>query len=357
MFYFIFIFFLKLFAVFELKAEITIKKLIELNNPWSIAFIDKNNLLITEKKGKIKLLNIDKNKVKELHHNLNIYYKGQGGLLDIIYRDRYIWVSYAEKLKKSFSRTSIAISKLNNHKLVFKNIFESYPPINSGKHFGSRLAFNDNYLFASLGDRGQGMISQDATKHPGSIIRILLDGRIPAKNPSLLNKNNWLPEIYQIGVRNPQGLEVSPFNKEVYITNHGAMGGDFFGKVFYKGNYGWKILGWGGKNYIGTKIGPKWKKGFNKPIYYWTPSIGISSFVIYKGNEFPELNGFAIIGSLKYENLYLLNFANIPNSPLAKIFIQKKLGRIRDIEVHPDNGKIYIVSEKYLWMLEKKIRN
>ena len=113
----------------------------------------------------------------------------------------------------------------------------------------------------------------------------------------------------------------------------------------------------GGKNYIGTKIGPKWKKGFNKPIYYWTPSIGISSFVIYKGNEFPELNGFAIIGSLKYKNLYLLNFANISNTPQIKIFIKEKLGRIRDIEVHPNNGKIYIVNEKYLWVIEKKIRN
>ena len=76
MFYFILFFFLKIFSVFELKAEITIKKLIELDNPWSIAFIDKNNLLITEKKGKIKLFNIDKNEIKNLHHNLNIYYKG-----------------------------------------------------------------------------------------------------------------------------------------------------------------------------------------------------------------------------------------------------------------------------------------
>ena len=70
-----------------------------------------------------------------------------------------------------------------------------------------------------------------------------------------------------------------------------------------------------------------------------------------------ELNGFAIIGSLKYKNLYLLNFANMSNTPQIKIFIQKKLGRIRDIEVHPNNGKIYIVNEKSLWVIEKKIRN
>ena len=101
------------------------------------------------------------------------------------------------------------------------------------------------------------MIAQDGTKHPGSIIRIFKSGKVPKSNPYFINKNNWLPEIYQIGVRNPQGLEVSPYDGNVYITNHGAMGGDFFGKISFGGNYGWKILGWGGKNYIGTDIGPK----------------------------------------------------------------------------------------------------
>ena len=72
-------------------------------------------------------------------------------------------------------------AKLDKKELNFKNIFQAEPPIDSGYHFGSRLAIKDNYLFASAGERGQGMIAQDPTKHPGSIIRIHLDGSIPKR--------------------------------------------------------------------------------------------------------------------------------------------------------------------------------
>ena len=65
-------------------------------------------------------------------------------------------------------------------------------------------------------------------------------------------------------VRNPQGLTLSPFDQKIYISNHGAKGGDWFGEVKKGENYGWKILGWGGTNYSGTKIGPKWKPGLQK---------------------------------------------------------------------------------------------
>mgnify|MGYP005676516489 FL=1 len=95
------------------------------------------------------------------------------------------------------------------------------------------------------------MIAQDPTKHPGSIIRINLDGSIPKDNPRFKGKSNWLPEIYQIGIRNPQGLVLSPFDGKIYMSNHGARGGDWFGEAKEGENYGWKILGWGGTNYSG----------------------------------------------------------------------------------------------------------
>ena len=192
--------------------------------------------------------------------------------------------------------------------MVFQNIFRAEPPINSGYHFGSRLVIKDKYLFISAGERGKGMIAQDANKHPGSIIRINLDGSIPKDNPKFKGKKNWMPEIFQIGVRNPQGIALSPFNDKIYITNHGAKGGDWFGTVNFGGNYGWKILGWGGTNYSGTKIGPKWKPGFTKAIKYWVPSIAVSAMTIYKGNTFKEWNGDALITSLKDQSLRKIKF-------------------------------------------------
>ena len=90
--------------------------------------------------------------------------------------------------------------------LKFKNIFQAEPPIDSGYHFGSRLVIKKDKLYVSAGERGGGIIAQDPKKHPGSIIRINLDGSIPKDNPKFLNKKEWLPEIYQIGIRNVQGM-------------------------------------------------------------------------------------------------------------------------------------------------------
>ena len=197
------------------------------------------------------------------------------------------------------------------------------------------------------------MIAQDPTKHPGSIIRIHLDGKIPKDNPKFKDKKTWKPEIYQIGVRNPQGMDLSPFDNKIYLTNHGAKGGDWFGEAKYGENYGWKILGWGGTNYTGSRIGPKWKPGFTKAIKYWVPSIAVSSMVIYKGSEFEEWNGHALITSLRDQSLRKIKFKD--NEFLEeKIIFKGIIGRIRDIEIQESTGKIYLLTDEgFIWRLQK----
>ena len=327
-------------------------KIINLDKPWGSSFINVDELIITEKKGKIKIVNINSGEVLEVDHNLNFLKVGQGGLLDILHKDNFLWISYSEDRGDWKTSTSIAKAKLDKKKLNFKNIFQAEPPIDSGYHFGSRLAIKGNYLFASAGERGQGMIAQDPTKHPGSIIRIHLDGSIPKDNPKFEGKTDWLPEIYQIGVRNPQGLTVSDYDGKIYLSNHGARGGDWFGEAKKGENYGWKILGWGGKNYSGSKIGPKWKPGFTKAIQYWVPSIATSAITIYEGNEFKDWNGHALITSLKDKSLRKLIFNDLSNVKEDLIF-KNEIGRIRDIQVHPSNGKIFFLSEDGLWLMEK----
>jgi len=351
--YFLSIFFFLLFSSKSFSENFTFKKLADLSDPWGSSFISDEELIITEKTGKIKIVNIISEEVYEVEHKLNYFVHGQGGLLDIIYQDNYLWISYSENRGDWKTSTSIAKAKLNKKNLDFKNIFQAEPPIESGYHFGSRLAIKDNYLFASAGERGGGMIAQDPTSHPGSIIRIYLDGSIPKDNPKFEGKSDWLPEIYQIGVRNPQGLTYSSFDGKIYASNHGAKGGDWFGEVKKGENYGWKILGWGGTNYSGSKIGPKWKPGFTKAIQYWVPSIAASAITIYKGNEFNEWNGEALITSLKDKSLRKLNFQNSSNIQETIIF-KDKIGRIRDIQVHPVNGKIYFLAGNSLWLMEKK---
>ena len=288
----IFILILIIIQTLNLKSEdFRLNQLITgLNSPWSLTFKNENEILITEKSGQILFANLKNNTIKKVKHNLDVLEDGQGGLLEILYYNETIFVSYSENRGNGKSSTSVASANFDYENLSFKNIFRAEPPINSGYHFGSRLVIKNDFLFITAGERGQGMIAQDPTKHPGSIIKIHLDGKIPKDNPKFVGKDNWLPEIYQIGVRNPQGMDVSPYNNKIYLTNHGAKGGDWFGEAKYGENYGWKILGWGGTNYTGTKIGPKWKPGFSKAIKYWVPSIAVSSMVIYKGKEFKEWN-------------------------------------------------------------------
>jgi len=349
---FLFIFIILNFPSVSLSENLKFKKIVSLDKPWGSSFISNDKIIITEKSGKIKIVNILTGDVNEIKHNLNFLEYGQGGLLDILYKDNFIYISYTENRENWKTSTSIAKAKLDKKNLLFKNIFQANPPIDSGYHFGSRLAIKDNYLFASAGERGKGMIAQDASKHPGSIIRIHLDGSIPKDNPRFEGKSKWLPEIYQIGIRNPQGLTISPYNGKVYISNHGAKGGDWFGEVKKGENYGWKILGWGGKNYSGIPIGPKWKPGFTKAIQYWVPSIATSAIKIYKGDEFKEWNGHALITSLKDQSLRKLIFDDVLDVK-EEIIFKNKIGRIRDIIIHPENGKIFFLNPDGLYLMEK----
>ena len=349
---FIFLFFFLFPNLYAL--EIKLEKIVDgLDKPWSLSFVDQENIIFTEKAGKLYTLNLKTKKILEIKHNLSVLEVGQGGLLDVLYDKGQIYISYSENRGDWKTSTSVAKGEFNNGKIKFKNIFRAEPPIDSAYHFGSRLVIKDKYLFVTAGERGKGMIAQDAGKHPGSIIRINLDGSIPNDNPKFKNKAEWLPEIYQIGVRNPQGIALSPFDGKIYLTNHGARGGDWFGSANYGENYGWKILGWGGTNYNGTKIGPKWKPGFTKAIKYWVPSIAVSAITIYKGKTFKEWNGDALIASLKDQSLRRIKFKN--NKFISeKIIFKGNIGRIRDIKIHKETGEIYMLSDKgELWRMYK----
>ena len=208
----------------------TLEKVINLNDGWSIFFLNENNIIITEKKGSIKLFDIKNKSIKNIEHNLNILSSGQGALMDIISHDGKIFVSYSENMSNG-STTSVATGIIKSNHITFNNIFRASPVIQSNYHYGGRLVLISDNIYLTVGDRGKGMIAQDYEKHPGSIIKIKTDGGLVLDNPKFENKKLWLPEIFQIGLRNPQGLEYSPIDKNIYITNHGAKGGDWFGVV------------------------------------------------------------------------------------------------------------------------------
>ena len=337
-----------------------------LNHPWGMAFIDDKNLLITEKSGRLLKVNIANGEKIEIGHELNIFTGRQGGLLDVLYHNNFVYFTYSHLRDDVYGSSAIARGKLVDNNIIETEILLiAEPKLKSNVHFGSRIVIQDDYLFASFGERGGGMIAQDPTLHPGSIIRIHLDGSIPNNNPKFTNEPSWLPEIYQIGVRNPQGMTLSPFDDKIYISNHGAKGGDFIGTVNIGGNYGWKVIGWGGENYFGTKIGDgePFKEKYDKPLLSWVPSIAPSNIQFYNKNMFEDWKGDLLVTSLKFRMLIKLEIKN--NKVVNEEIILRgcemhkqpchNIGRMRDIEID-SSGAIYIITDEpnsSLWKIYK----
>ena len=180
---FIFLFF---FVSTNLYAQnIKFEKILgSLDKPWSLSFVNKESIIFTEKSGKLFTFNLKNKKKFEIKHDLFVLEDGQGGLLDVLYHEGEIYISYSEyRGQRGATSTSVAKGNFDRQNIRFKNIFRAEPPIDSGYHFGSRLVIKGNHIYITAGERGQGMIAQDSTKHPGSIIRINLDGSIPKDNP------------------------------------------------------------------------------------------------------------------------------------------------------------------------------
>jgi glucose/arabinose dehydrogenase len=335
----------------------------ELDHPWALTFIDNQHLVVTEKSGGLYKINISTGKKQAIKHSIeHTGYDGgsiaysQGGLLDAYFNnhDDYIYFTYShdfkelhidQKPRKSWS-TAIARGKLKNNQIIgFEVLLIAEPKLSTNKHFGSRISIKNGMLFASFGERDQGMIAQDPTKHPGSIIRIKTNGEIPKDNPKFIGKNTWLPEIYAIGVRNPQGMTISPHDGEVYFSNHGPRGGDHIGKVKSGANYGWKDIAWGGTEYSGFSIGDvPFKKKYDKPVKTWVPSMAISSIQFYQGDAFPEWQGDLIVSSLNGQSLIRLDYEN--NAIVGEeIIFRNKIGRIRDFEI---DTKIFPMEAKQI---------
>ena len=310
-----------------------------------MSWLNSEELLITQKTGEIYKVNTKNLSQSEITHEIPSTFFGQGGLLDIVTENNVVWITCSIKKGRKYT-TAVYRAELKNNKLVNEElIYEALPYFDNGKHFGSRIEILDDYLFVSIGERGKGMIAQDPSNPIGSIIRIHKNGEYAKDNP-FLTKNEWLPELFQIGVRNPQGMTLDPQTNSIYISNHGPKGGDFIGKVVGGSNFGWKKIGWGGTNYSGTKIGDgnAWEPGFIKPDFIWVPSIAVSGIKFYQGEAFPEWQNSLLVSSLKFQYLSVLHRKD-NKFVKEEVIFKDKIGRVRDIEID-QSGNIYIIADE-----------
>ena len=330
-----------------LATDIKVEELaVGLKNPWSIAFMENGDALLTERAGGLRKLS----KAGELGQEITGLPKaaviGQGGLLGVTLHPDFAknqWVYVCLSVADGDTRGSeVHRGKLVGNTLEnVTQIFVAQPKVDSAHHFGCRLVFdNDKKLFISLGDRARKEEAQSSDNHIGVVVRVNDDGSVPADNPFL---NGKAPEVFSYGHRNVQGMTLHPTNGQIWTHEHGPKGGDEVNILAKGDNYGWPTITYG-VNYNGTEITDKTAmEGMRQPLTYWDPSIAPSGMTFYTGDEFPEWKGNLLVGSLKFRYLNRITMDG------EKVIAQEELlkdrnERVRDVKQAPD-GSIYVLTD------------
>ncbi|HVK99193.1 MAG TPA: PQQ-dependent sugar dehydrogenase [Dongiaceae bacterium] len=335
-------------ALSTVEAGITVTSVTDdLDHPWGMAFLPDGRILVTERSGSVRYVSSNGSKSEPLAGLPKIEVGGQGGLFDLILdpgfaNNHRVYFSYSEPGDGGNS-TAVARATLQENALSdLKVIFRQEPKIKSSHHFGGQLVFDrDGNLFITLGDRSsQRADAQTLNTHHGKVVRIRLDGSIPADNP-FVNKSDALGAIWSYGHRNVQGAALNPQTGQLWTHEHGPQGGDEINITQAGKNYGWPAITYG-EEYGGGKIGETAKDGMEQPLHYWVPSIAPSGMAFYTGSLFPAWNNDLLVGSLKFGELVRLDLDD------DKVVREERINigsRIRDVRQGPD-GAVYLLTDE-----------
>lgn len=325
-----------------------------LKMPWATTFLPNGDMLVTERAGKLRLVKNGVLDAQEISGVPEVYFKGQGGLLDVQLHPDYktngwIYISYSspkaegEEGDDGGANTGLIRAKLKDHALVdIQKLFKALPNVKGGNHFGGRIVFDKKgYVFLSLGERGQKENAQNLGRDQGKVVRLHEDGKIPTDNP-FVKTAGAKPEIWSYGHRNPQGMTINPKTGVIWEHEHGPQGGDELNIVEKGKNYGWPLITFG-IDYDNSIISKDTAKaGMEQPVTYWKPSIAPCGMTFVTSPQFKDWNGDLVVGSLKFQ--YLQHLTVKGNKVTAREIIFEKLGRVRDVRQGPD-GNLYIVLE------------
>ena len=333
------------------------KKIFSTNSViWGMDFIDEDKMIISLKQGEFLIFDLKKKEViKKI--DFEVFNIGQGGLMDVKVSpnfniDSTIFFTYTKQVFP-YGETTLAKARFKNDNLYdFEDILITKSNSTTGYHFGSRITFdNKNHIYFGVGDRGVRNNAQNLSNHSGTIIRLNLDGSIPKDNP-FINNQDFLPQIYSYGHRNPQGIFYDLKNDKLWEVEHGPRGGDEVNLIKSAQNYGWPLVSLGKEYISNSSIGVEKKEGFIDAKKVYIPSIAPSSLVFYDKDIYKNLKGKLLISALKLKHINILTLDE--NSKIIKEErILEDLGeRIRNIAISP-KGLIYFSSDSgNLYLLE-----
>lgn len=320
-----------------------------LEHPWALAFLPDGRMLVTERPGRIKLVDGERSTdIGGLPDDIVAI--NQGGLMDVALHpgfadNGWVYLTYSKGTPEATATTLIRGRLQGDELIEVSELFTQDRMSDPGRHYGSRLAFMpDGTLLMSIGDRGsEPPRAQDLGDHAGSLLRLNDDGSVPEDNP-FVGRDDVLPEIFSYGHRNIQGLIVHPRTGEIWATEHGPRGGDELNLVKAGQNYGWPVVS-RGRNYRTEDTyfedTLRSKEGMVDPVVDWTPSLAASGLAYVDGERFPRWKDNLLAGGLRAEQVRRVVFdGNVVVH--EEELIRGLVGRVRDVRIGPD-GDLFVV--------------
>lgn len=332
------------------SSAFTVTEVAQLNEPWAMTFLPDGRLLITERRGALKVYEVGGDAV-DVAGVPEVSYGGQGGLGDVVLHPDFpgnglVYLSYAESGVGNTSGAAVARARLvlDGERAALENlevVWRQVPKVTGRGHFGHRIAFDaDGYLWISSGERQKFDPAQDMQANLGKILRLNDDGSVPAGNP-FGDQGEITAQIWSLGHRNPLGLAFDAQGR-LWNVEMGPRGGDELNLVRRGANYGYPVVS-NGDHYDGRDIPDHHTRpDLVAPAVSWNPVISPSSLMFYSGGEFPDWRGDAFIGGLSSESLVRIEI-DVESAREAQRFAMGE--RIREVEQGPD-GAIWLLEDE-----------
>jgi glucose/arabinose dehydrogenase len=327
-----------------------------LQNPWGLVFLPGGKMLVSERPGRLRVVNANGSLVEAPVAGLpKVDGAGQGGLLGLALdpnfaTNRLLYFSFSEPQADGSNNTATARGRFVDDPAAprledVRVIFHQAPSLRSQLHYGGRLVFaRDGTLFITLGERSitEGrMQAQKMDSLLGKIVRVNADGSVPKDNP-FVGKQGVRPEIWSFGHRNVQAATLHPTTGELWEVEHGTNGGDELNVAKKGKDYGWPTIAYGIEYQGGRITGDEQvKAGMEQPVYYWDPNIAPSGMTFYTGSAFPAWKGSLFVGGLGSTALVRL-VVDGEKVVGEERLLQENKERIRDVVQGPD-GNLYLL--------------